>query len=182
MTPHIRDLETKLEALKQELASARQQADPQPVSDYTFKTSTGDTSLLQLFGDKQELLVIHNMGKSCNYCTMWADVLHGQLRHIERRAGIVVCSPDAPEVQQEHAKNRGWTIKMVSDRGGDFTTDMGFKTEKEGYWPGVSAFHKNEDDSVSRTGTAIFGPGDDFCPPWHFFDLLTGGSKDWEPD
>jgi hypothetical protein len=70
---------------------------------------------------------------------------------------------------------------MVSDRGGDFTSDMGFKTEKDGYWPGVSAFHKNEDGTIDRTGKAVFGPGDDFCPPWHFFDLLQGGAGDWEP-
>jgi predicted dithiol-disulfide oxidoreductase (DUF899 family) len=181
MTPEIERLEAQIEQLKQELSKARREAPPQPVKDYTFKTADGDTTLSQLFGDKQNLLVVHNMGKSCDYCTMWADVLQSQLRHLETRAAVVIVSPDPPEVQQEHAKGRGWTVRMASDRGGDFTPDMGFKTEKEGYWPGVSAFHKSPNGSMVRTGRAVFGPGDDFCPPWHFFDLLPGGSEGWEP-
>lgn len=181
MTTRIQELEAQIEGLKQELSKARKEADPEPIKDYTFQTATGETTLFQMFGDKQDLLVVHNMGKSCNYCTMWADLLTAQLRHLETRAAVVLVSPDAPETQQEFARQRGWGMKMASDRGGDFTPDMGFKTEKDGYWPGVSAFHRNNDGTIVRTGKAVFGPGDDFCPPWHFFDLLQGGAGDWEP-
>jgi predicted dithiol-disulfide oxidoreductase (DUF899 family) len=45
----------------------------------------------------------------------------------------------------------------------------------------VSAFHRNDDGTVVRTGKAIFGPGDDFCALWHLLDLLPGGPKGWEP-
>jgi len=31
---------------------------------------------------------------------------------------------------------------------------------------------------VSDTG---FHPGDDFCPIWHFFDLLPEGADGWQP-
>ncbi|HEY1431622.1 MAG TPA: hypothetical protein VGF39_08355 [Stellaceae bacterium] len=31
---------------------------------------------------------------------------------------------------------------------------------------------------VSDTG---FGPGDDFCAIWSFFDLLPEGADDWQP-
>jgi hypothetical protein len=30
-------------------------------------------------------------------------------------------------------------------------------------------------------GRAEFGPGDDFCAVWHFFDLLPEGVDGWEP-
>ena len=181
MTAKIRKIEMQIEALKQELGKARRASRPQKVRDYSFKTAKGQVKLSQLFGKSDDLLVVHNMGRSCNYCTMWADVLAGQITHIERRAPIVVVSPDTPTVQQKHAKARGWKFKMISDRGGKFTPDMGFKSKESGYWPGVSAFHKNEDGSIVRTGSTYFCPGDDYCPPWRYFDLLKDGAKGWEP-
>jgi predicted dithiol-disulfide oxidoreductase (DUF899 family) len=180
MNAKVEALEMKIYEMKQTLSKERQKAKPQKVKDYEFQTAKGKTKLSKLFGKNEDLIVIHNMGKSCNYCTMWADVLQSQLRHLERRASVVLISPDTPATQQAHAKKRGWKMRMASDRGGDFTPDMGFKKD-DGYWPGVSAFHKNEDGTIVRTGKSFFGPGDDFCPPWHFFDLLQGGVKGWEP-
>lgn len=180
MNAKIEALERQLYDLKQQLSKERANAKPQSVKDYPFTTATGKTNLSKLFGKKSDLLVIHNMGKSCNYCTMWADVLQSQLKHLETKATVVLISPDTPTIQKQHAKRRGWKVKMVSDRGGAFTPDMGFKME-DGYWPGVSAFHKDDKGNITRTGKAFFGPGDDFCPPWHFFDLLKGGSEGWEP-
>jgi predicted dithiol-disulfide oxidoreductase (DUF899 family) len=180
MNTKVEALEKQIYELKQTLAKERQKAKPQKVKDYEFTTEKGKTKLSKLFGKSDDLLIVHNMGKGCNYCTMWADVLQGQLRHIERRAPIVLVSPDTPATQKAHAKRRGWKMKMVSDRGGSFTPDMGFKMDDD-YWPGVSAFHKDAKGNITRTGKAFFGPGDDFCPPWHFFDLLQGGAKGWEP-
>lgn len=181
MNAKIKELEQQISKMKAELATQRQRAKPQKVKDYPFKTPKGPVKLSQLFGKSDDLLVIHNMGKSCNYCTMWGDVLQGQLQHIGARTAVVLVSPDTPDAQQKLAKARKWKVKMVSDRGGDFTPDMGYKTKEEGYWPGVSGFHRNKNGTIVRTGTAVFGPGDDFCPPWHFFDLLRGGAKGFEP-
>jgi len=73
---------------------------------------------------------------------------------------------------------------MASGAGGEFIRAMGFDQGENGessYWPGISAFHRNTDGSIVRTGKDIFGPGDDYCPPWRMFDLLEGGAGDWEP-
>ena len=180
MNAKIEAIEKQLYELKQELTKERQKAKPQPVKDYSFKTAKGKATLSQLFGKADDLIVIHNMGKSCNYCTMWADGINGYLKHLTRRAPVVLVSPDTPAAQAKHAKLRGWKLKMVSDRGGDFTPDMGFKSQ-EGYGPGVSTFHRRKNGNIVRTGKAWFGPGDDFCPPWHFFDLLDKGANGWEP-
>ena len=68
----------------------------------------GETvSLLELFRDKDDLLVIHNMGRSCVYCTMWADGLVSSLPHIEDRTAVVVVSPDPADMQREFAESRG---------------------------------------------------------------------------
>ena len=44
--------------------------------------------------------------------------------------------------------------------------------------PGVSVFRR-EGDTVVRISDTGFGPSDDFCTLWHFFDLLPGGVGEW---
>ena len=59
---------------------------------------------------------------------------------------------------------------------------MEYHTEQGGPLPGVSVFRRNEDGSIVRSAHAPFGPGDPFCPVWHFFDLLGNGHGDWAPE
>ena len=180
MNERIRELETQIYGLKQDLAKARAEAQPEIVKDYEFETLDGTKRLSELFAGNDDLLVIHNMGKSCRYCSLWADGLDGYYPHIAGRASLVLASPDAPEVQRQFAEMRGWRFPTVSDARSEFTNDMGY-IRAEGFYPGISAFHKAEDGTITRTGTAIFGPGDDFCPVWPLFDLLNGGANGWEP-
>ena len=55
-----------------------------------LRTLAGETTLLDLFGDRDTLLAIHNMGQGCRYCTLWADGFNGLLPHLE---SAHVCSP-----------------------------------------------------------------------------------------
>ena len=121
------------------------------------------------------------MGKSCAYCTMWADGFNGVLKHLEDRAAFVVISPDDPAAQARLATGRGWNFQMFSSKGSTFTKDVGFETGDGNPLPGVSLFGKNETGEIVRTSSAGFGRGDLFCNVWHFFDLLPGGSGDWQP-
>jgi predicted dithiol-disulfide oxidoreductase (DUF899 family) len=181
MPTEIERLEKELMEAKKRLSDARRRRTPEPVENYPLTRSDGSaTTLHDLFGEKDDLIVIHNMGRSCPYCTLWADGLVGLDDHLSNRAGFVVCTPDPPEVQLEFAASRDWPFEMVSGTGGEFIKDMGFMPEGKA-WPGVSAFHRNDDGTVVRTGKAIFGPGDDFCALWHLLDLLPGGPKGWEP-
>jgi predicted dithiol-disulfide oxidoreductase (DUF899 family) len=181
MNEHIEDLLRQIYDLKAELTKARLEVEPEVVQDYTFETLTGPRTLSSLFGDKSDLFIVHNMGKSCAWCTLWADGFSGYLRHIHTRASFVLCSPDAPEDQQKLALARDWKFPLISDQTKEFTTDMGFYTETDGYWPAISAFHKAEDGTITRTGKDIFGPGDDYCMVWPMFGLLKGGLGEWEP-
>lgn len=156
---------------------------PQPtVQDYAF-AGPNDTrvTLSRLFGGKEDLIIIHNMGTSCTYCTMWADGFNGVLPHLQDRAAFVVISPDDPKTQEKFAQQRGWRFSMVSSKGTTFRNDMGFQSD-EGVLPGVSVFHKNADGTITHTSHAPFGPGDDYCSVWHLFDLLPAGSNGWEPN
>ncbi|HEX6719497.1 MAG TPA: DUF899 family protein [Pyrinomonadaceae bacterium] len=177
----IDELEYQLQELKQKLAELRRQRPREEVRDYRLLDSEGrEASLSSLFGDQSRLILVHNMGRNCSYCTMWADGFTGLLPHLESRAAFVVTSPDRPEAQKEFVRSRGWNFPVYSTAGSSFTADMGFDNE-EGLMPGVSVFTKETDGKIYRVSRAEFGPGDDFCAVWHFFDLLPEGIDGWEP-
>jgi predicted dithiol-disulfide oxidoreductase (DUF899 family) len=148
------------------------------VQDYVFKNRNGeDVKFSELFGDKEDLILIHNMGRQCKYCTMWADGFNGIFSHIQNRAGFALVSPDSHEVQREFADSRGWKFPMFSGADSTFIKDMGYVTDKGEYWPGASAFHKDENGNIKRISKTYFGPGDYFCSVWHFFDMLPAEEK-----
>jgi predicted dithiol-disulfide oxidoreductase (DUF899 family) len=157
----------------------------EPVADVTFKgAGNADVRLSELFGDKDDLIVIHNMGRSCVYCTLWLDGFSGMHDHFTSRAAFVVVSPDTPNVQAEFAASRSWPFTMVSNADSGFTQAMGMATEQDGkthYAPGFSTFKKNPDGSIERVANSWFGPGDMYCGIWHMFDVLDGGAKEWAP-
>ena len=175
----IEKLEEELVELQEKLAEMKRELPPQEVQDYTLQTANGPSKLSDLFGGKPDLIVIHNMGKGCTYCTLWADGFNGVRQHFENRAGFVVVSPDAPDVQRKFAQSRGWGFRMASGQGSSFIEDMGFRGEK-GWMPGVSTFHRDK-GRITRVAKAPFGPGDPFCGLWHVLALLKDGAGDWHP-
>lgn len=177
----VADIQREIFRLKKELSEAYHRQPLEPVGDFSFDGQDGPVRFSELFGDRPDLLILHNMGKTCSYCSLWADGLNGQLRHILERAAFVAVSPDRPEVQREFAAQRGWNFTMVSDATLEFSRAMGMVHEESDLMPGISAFHRDEDGSIRRVGWTFLGPGDDFCPVWPLFDLLKGGAGDWEP-
>ncbi|MGE5721798.1 MAG: DUF899 family protein [Sphingomonadales bacterium] len=175
----VHELRDRIGALRKEMRAALRATPPEPVEDYVFAGPDGPVRLSQLFGDKKDLFVIHNMGRGCVYCTMWADGFNGVYDHLSNRAAFVVSSPDAPEVQREFAASRGWRFPMVSHAGTTFAADMGFYGNG-GWQPGVSAFRRTE-QGIERVSDTELGPGDDFCSVWHFLDLLPEGAGGWTP-
>lgn len=189
MSKEIEEIETKIAEkekelikVKRELLDLRKQHPGFSVHDYTLTSTQGkEVSLSQLFQDKNELIVIHNMGKSCAYCTLWADGFNGFANHFESRAAFVLTSPDDDQTLAEFKQQRNWHFECVSTKGTTFKEDLGFKDEKGYVLPGVSILLKEEDGSIKHYTKAAFGPGDDYCSIWSLFDLLPDESKDWRP-
>jgi predicted dithiol-disulfide oxidoreductase (DUF899 family) len=179
-TPHILELSTRLQAVRKELRQALAETARADVGEYVFQTLDGPVTLKSLFGDKRDLFVVHNMGKGCNSCSMWADGLNGFYPHIADRAVLVVASPDSPAVQAEFAASRGWRFPMVSTMGTSFSADMGFATAAGGPMPGVSAFQM-KGGQVVRVSASPFDDFDEFCLAWRLFDLLPEGANGWRP-
>ena len=177
----LQSAEENLQKLKQEIASLKKSLPPESVQDYSLKGINGDVKLSDLFGDKSDLILIHNMGKSCPYCTLWADGFMGLLPHFKNRAAFVVVSPDDPATQKEFADGRGWKFQMISAQGSTFTKDMGYETDEGYVLPGYSTFHKDKDGKITRITHGYFGPGDDYCGIWHMFELLKDGAGEWQP-
>lgn len=166
--------------IRQKMRKAQAQIEPQEVANYIFQSPTGPVSLAELFGAHDDLMVIHNMGRSCPSCTLWADGYNGIHPHVTSRAAFVVSSPDPPDVQQAFAASRGWKFPMVSHQGTSFAADMGYTSENGGWRPGISVFRRHG-AAIQRVSDAPLSPGDDFCTLWHFFDLLPEGAAGWSP-
>jgi len=177
----IQRLEKEIAEKKERLAALRKSFPARKVKNYQFFNSDHRrVTLSDLFGNHHELIVVHNMGKSCSHCTMWADGFNGVYHHIIEKCAFVVATPDPPEVQNAFAAERRWQFPMISTRGTTFKEDFGFA--KDGtYYPGVSTFQKDADGNIFHIADAPFGPGDDYCVVWHLFDLLPSGSQHFHP-
>ena len=173
-----------LEKAQQRLKDVRRRVPSEPVQDYELRGPEGAATLSELFGDKSDLILIHNMGTGCPYCTMWADGFNGVIHHLQDRSAFAVVSPDSVETQQRFRQKRGWRFRMFSAGGTTLFKDMGFESEDEHYgsnaMPGVSVFHKSDDGSITRVASDFLGPGDAYCSVWHLFDLLRDGVGNWE--
>ena len=177
----------KMGAYRRQIADIRQkmratlaEIEPQEVADYEFKTPEGTVRLSELFGDHEDLMVVHSMGSSCSGCTLWADGYNGVHHHVITRTAFAVSSPDTPAVQQKFAQGRGWKFRMVSNMGTTFAADMGYRSDKGEWRPGISVF-RLAGQKILRVSDVGWRPGDDFCTLWHFFDLLPEGAAGWSP-
>ncbi|HXO01594.1 MAG TPA: DUF899 family protein, partial [Stellaceae bacterium] len=155
--------------MRDKMRELQQTVEPEEVADYVLTTADGPVRLSMLFGGKDTLFVIHNMGKTCPACTMWADGYNGVVPHLESRAAFVVTSPDDPATQAAFAASRGWRFRIVSHQGTNFAADMGYRGEKGGWLPGISVF-KRDGQRILRVSDQQLGPGDDFCSVYHFLD------------
>ena len=190
-TQEIARIEQAVIDAKTALSKAIRARTPESIRDYSLRLAGSGASvqLSELFGQSRDLLVVHNMGRSCVYCTLWADGFASMYKHLSTRCAFVLTTPDAPDVAAAFASARGWTFPVVSHAGTTFAKDLGFvavhqkgpNAGREGFMPGVSALRRSPDGTIARTGARPFGPGDDFCAIFPMFDLLQGGVGDWQP-
>ncbi len=175
----LQKAEKELFELTKKVASLRRDSKPVEVKNYTFQDTDGDVSLLKLFGDKDILFLIHNMGQGCRYCTLWADGLNGFVQHIESQYAFAMVSKDAPQLQRQISNSRGWRFKMASHGGGDYIKEQTVMIG-ENNMPGIVCYTK-QGDQIFRNNSASFGPGDEFCPQWNILSLAGVSTEEWMP-
>ncbi len=172
-------LERRIGELTAELQTLRKSSPGTPVPNYTFSTLTGQTTLLDLFGQRDMLLAIHNMGQGCRYCTLWADGFNGLLSHLESVLSVVLLSKDPPEVQRRFANARGWRFQLASHRGGDYIREQSVMKGEDNY-PGAVVYQR-EGDAIVHKNACVFGPGDLYCAMWSLLGLAGLGAEEWTP-
>lgn len=143
--------------------------------DYEFNSPNGGkVKLSEMFGENKNLFVVHNMGGSCYYCTMWADGFNGMYKYLEERgkAGFVLMSGDDIETHRKFKDSRGWTFQSFSAKENNFTKEMVFQNNSGGVEPGLSVLEKTDDGKIRRINQDFFGPTDMYCSVWRFLELL----------
>ena len=179
MSEEIAAIEKQLYELTTKLNELRKDSTGEEVANYTFETLDGEATLLDLFGDQDRLLVIHNMGQACRYCTLWADGFNGFLPHLESAMSVVLVSKDPPAVQRDFANSRGWRFRLASHGGGVYLQEQNvFKDEANA--PGAVVYERSG-DRITRKNAAVFGPGDLYCSIWNLLGMAGLGVSDWTP-
>ena len=175
----IVELERNIGELIAELNALRKTNPGTPVPNYTFATLTGQVTLLELFGGKDKLLAIHNMGQGCRYCTLWADGLNGLLAHLESALSVVLLSKDPPEVQRRFGNARGWRFRLASHGGGAYIREQSVVNGDENF-PGAVVYER-DGDAILRKNSCVFGPGDLYCAMWSLLGLAGLDEEEWTP-
>ena len=175
----IRDIEQKIHTLMERLAKLQQSNRGNEVINYSFSTIEGEINLLDLFGEKDKLLLIHNMGKGCRYCTLWADGFNGFLPHLESTISVVLVSKDAPQLQRKFANSRGWRFRLASHGGGEYIQEQSVMKDSNNMPGGV--VYERDGDKIYRKNDCVFGPGDIYCSMCILLGLAGLNETNWTP-
>lgn len=178
-TQQIAELEKQIFDLTAKLNELRKENHEGEVPNYTFDTLAGETTLLEMFGDRDKLLVIHNMGQGCRYCTLWADGFNGILPHLEDALSIVFVSKDPPEMQRKFANARNWRFRMASHGNGPYNDEQLLMENTPGMPDAV--VYERDGSTIRRKNACVFGPGDIYCSVWGLLGLAGMGEAEWTP-
>jgi len=175
----IRDIEQNIHTLMERLAKLQKSNRGNEVINYSFSTIEGEINLLDLFGEKDKLLLIHNMGQGCRYCTLWADGLNGFLPHLEATISVVLVSKDVPQLQRKFANSRGWMFRLASHGGGEYIQEQSVMKDSNNM-PGAVVYER-DGNKIYRKNDCVFGPGDIYCSMWSLLGLAGLDETSWTP-
>lgn len=181
-TTEIAALEQQIFELNMQLHELYKRTPPSstvPIAHYRFETCDGPVSLLDLFGNHERLLVIHNMGQGCRFCTLWGDGFNGFVPHLESALSFVMVSKDSPEVQRNFANSRGWRFRLASHAGSSYITEQSTQAGSTNM-PGAVVYERRGND-IFRLRSCVFGPGDQYCSMWSLLGLAGLGEAEWSP-
>lgn len=176
----LQQAEKELFELTQKVGQLRKDTPLEEVNNYDFTTPLGKTSLLELFGSKDTLFLIHNMGQGCRYCTLWADGLNGFIPHLENDFAFALVSRDSPETQRTFANSRGWRFQLASHQGSSYLEEQNVGGTEYANYPGLVCYQRKE-NKIFKKNTVTFGPGDEFCSIWNILGLAGHNAESWTP-
>ena len=168
----LMDASTRLRELHETLP-------PLKIPDYEFDSLEGPIKLSDLFAGSDKLLMVHNMGQGCRYCTLWGDGLNPFVQHIENTLPLIMVSGDSPLVQRRFANSRQWRFRMLSHNRQQYYEEQVKDPDYENC-PGIACYQRKGSE-LFRLGHANFGPGDLYCSLWHVLAIAGYSSANWTP-
>jgi len=171
--------------------------------DYRFDAPGGKTTLSELFGGCNQLVIHHLMfhpdwDAGCPGCSFQAEHIDGPGQHLEHRDVRIVAVSRAPLAKiAAYKKRMGWRFEWVSSYGSDFNFDFhvsfpeeqvangsvdynfGTITVEPRYLseelPGVSVFYKDEEARIFHTYSTYARGLDALLGGNHYLDLMPQG-------
>ncbi|MGP4091179.1 DUF899 domain-containing protein [Streptomyces sp. KR55] len=157
-------------------------------TEYVFEGGDGKATLLDLFADRDQLVVHHFMfapewDAGCRSCSAFLDQI-GHLAHLHARGTSLAAVSRAPYTKILPFKARmGWTLPWYSSYGSDFNHDFEVTLERAGELverPGVSCFLRVR-DRVFHTYSTYERGLDGLGSTTSFLDLTAlGRQEEWE--
>jgi predicted dithiol-disulfide oxidoreductase (DUF899 family) len=151
---------------------------------YPFVGSEGQTTLLDMFEGRRQLIVYHFMfgptwDAGCVGCSMLTDNI-GHLAHLHARDTSLVLVSRAPFEKLARFRERmGWRIPWYSSYGTDFNFDFGV-SEGDGEHHGLSVFLRDGRD-IFRTYFTTDRGCDHLNANFNYLDLTPLGRQElWE--
>lgn len=163
---------------------------------YEFQTEDGPKTLLDLFGDKSQLMTYHFMfgpdwEEGCPSCSYFTDSFERAETHLAARDTALVLVSNAPLEKLSRYRDRmDWSLRWVSAGGSSFGQDFGvtFGPEEmkgDGYnygvkpyapeSPGLSVFLRLPDDRIAHS-YSTYGRGLDILnTTYNLLDLTPKG-------
>jgi len=186
---------------REKLSRARRQLPMVKVETaYVFDSNRGKTSLPDLFGNHQQLIIYHFMyGKDweegCPSCSFWADNFNDIERHLGARNTAFAVTSNAPlETLNAYKKRLDWGFDWLSAEDNTFSRDFGvtFSSGDDqstynysdwipdvGEMPGISVFFKQGNEVFHSYST--YGRGLDMLNgAYHYLDLTPMGRDESE--
>lgn len=164
--------------------------------EYSFDGETGKRSLLDLFGDKQTLVIYSFMfgpkrARPCPMCTAVLSSWDGAAQNVTQRVSLAVTARSPLERILDFKKERGWrNLALYSDSEGDFTRD--YVSAEDADMPALTVFTRRN-GAIQHFWSAemsmeMADPGQDprgapdLDPLWTIFDCTPEGrGADWYP-
>lgn len=168
---------------------------PVPES-YSFHSETGKKRFIDLFGDKETLVIYSFMfgpkrARPCPMCTAVLSSWNGAAQHVTQRVALAATARSPMERILDFKKERGWrNLALYSDLEGDFT--RAYVSAEDGDVPALSVFTRR-DGMIRHFWSAemsmeMADPGQDPRgapdpdPLWMILDCTPGGrGSDWYP-
>lgn len=166
---NVLEAEKRLTAESDRVAEMRRQLPWLEVKEeYVFRREGLDgavegKSLGDLFGDKDDLIVVHLMfeegwQKPCKNCSFWADQYDGVIPHLTQKTSFAVIAQASPGKLKETAVRKGWCFPLYSHGGTSFGRDMGVEFTAEQLSSGlkISNYGSNAPFGSSTQGMTVF--------------------------